>query len=161
MKELNILGANRFEAYSKTRAGSRAVILRGEDILLSHEKITDVWMIPGGGQEKDEAPEACCIREVEEETGCIVRPMEHFLTLNEYYEEYRYITDYFSCEVAGQGRLHLTEAEMRRGLTPVWLPLQEAIALFSRYQDYADTFEEKRGIYLREYTALCEYLEWR
>ena len=49
MKELNILGANRFEAYSKTRAGSRAVILRGEDILLSHEKITDVWMIPGGG----------------------------------------------------------------------------------------------------------------
>lgn len=161
MKELNILGANRFEAYSKTRAGSRAVILRGEDILLSHEKTTDVWMIPGGGQEKDETPEACCVREAEEETGCIVRPMEHFLTLNEYYEEYRYITDYFSCEVAGQGRLHLTEAEMRRGLTPVWLPLQEAIALFSRHQDYADTFEEKRGIYLREYTALCKYLEWR
>ena len=161
MKELNILGANRFEAYSKTRAGSRAVILRGEDILLSHEKTTDVWMIPGGGQEEGETPEACCVREAEEETGCIVRPMEHFLTLNEYYEEYRYITNYFSCEVAGQGRLHLTEAEMRRGLTPVWLPLQEAIALFSRYQDYADTFEEKRGIYLREYTALCEYLEWR
>ena len=161
MKELNILGANRFEAYSKTRAGSRAVILRGKDILLSYESNTDVWMSPGGGQEEGGTPGACCVREAEEETGCIVRPMEHFLTLNEYYEEYRYITDYFSCEVAGQGHTHLTEAETRRGLTPVWLPLQEAIALFSRYQDYADTFEEKRGIYLREYTALCEYLEWR
>ena len=159
MKELNILGANRFEAYSKTRAGSRAVILRGKDILLSHETNTDVWMIPGGGQEKEETPEACCIREVEEETGCIVRPVRHFLTLNEYYEEYRYITDYFSCELAGQGKLHLTEAEMRRGLTPVWLPLREASALFSRHQDYADISEEKRGIYLREFTALREYLE--
>ena len=161
MKELSILGANRFTAYTKTRAGSRAVVVRGQDILLSHEINTDVWMIPGGGLEEDETPEACCIREVEEETGCIVRPVRHFLTMNEYYEEYRYITDYFSCEVVSQGKLHLTEAEMRRGLTPVWLPLGEAIALFSRHQDYVDTFEEKRGIYLREYTALCEYLECR
>ena len=59
MKELCILGANRFEACTKTRAGSRAVILRGTDILLSHETNTDVWMIPGGGQEEKETPEAC------------------------------------------------------------------------------------------------------
>ncbi len=160
MKELSILGANRFEAYSKTRAGSRAVILRGEDILLSHEANTDVWMIPGGGQEEWETPEACCIREAEEETGLIVRPRRHFLTLNEYYEEYRYITYYYACEIIGQGHSHLTEAETRRGLTPVWLPLREAAALFSRHQDYAGTFEEKRGIYLREYTALLEFNRW-
>ena len=146
MKELCILGANRFEACTKTRAGSRAVILRGTDILLSHETNTDVWMIPGGGQE---------------EKGYIVHPVQHFLTLNEYYEEYRYITDYFFCEEIGQGKRHLTEGEMRRGLTPVWLPLGEALSLFSRHQDYADTCEEKRGIYLREYTALCEFLECR
>ena len=161
MKELCILGANRFEACTKTRAGSRAVILRGTDILLSHETNTDVWMIPGGGQEEKETPEACCIREVEEETGYIVHPVQHFLTLNEYYEKYRYITDYFFCEEIGQGKRHLTEGEMRRGLTPVWLPLGEALSLFSRHQDYADTCEEKRGIYLREYTALCEFLECR
>ena len=159
MKEMNILGANRFEVYSKTRAGSRAVILRGKDILLSHETNTDVWMIPGGGQEEDETPEACCVREVEEETGYLVRPVRHFLTMNEYYEEYRYITHYYACEVTGRGHRHLTEAEIRRGLTPVWLPLEEAVTLFSRHQDYAAAFEEKRGIYLREYTAICEYLE--
>ncbi len=157
MKEISILGANRFETYSKTRAGSRAVILRGDDILLSHETVTDVWMIPGGGLEEGETPEACCVREAEEETGLIVRPLRQFLTISEYYEEYRYITYYFAAEVTGRGQSRLTDGEIRRGLTPVWLPLRDAVALFSRHQDYADTFEEKRGIYLREFTALREY----
>ena len=157
MKEINILGENRFETYSKTRSGSRAVILRGEEILLSHETKTDVWMIPGGGLEEGETPEACCVREAEEETGLIVRPLRHFLTLNEYYEEYRYVTYYYDCEAIGQGCSRLTEMEKRRGLTPVWLPLREAISLFSRHQDYAGVFEEKRGICLREFMALKEY----
>ena len=158
MKELSILGDNRFEMYTKTRFGSRAMIVRGEEILLSHDTKTDVCMLPGGGLEEGETPEACCVREVEEETGCVVRPVRHFLTLNEYYEEYRYISYYFVCEVIGQGKRHLTEEEVRRGLTPVWLPLREAEAIFSRHQDYADIFEEKRGIYLREFMALSEYL---
>ena len=52
----------------------------------------------------------------------------------------------------------LTDAEQRRGLEPQWLPLQDAVELFSRHQDYAAESEEKRGAYLREYTALQEYL---
>ena len=39
-----------------------------------------------------------------------------------------------------------------------WIPLQDAIDLFSRHQDYADVSEEQRGSYLREYTALQEYM---
>jgi hypothetical protein len=31
--------------------------------------------------------------------------------------------------------------------------------MFSRHQDYADVSEEKRGSYLREYTALLEYIK--
>ena len=157
MKELSILGANRFETYTKTRSGSRAVILRGEDILLSHEINTDIWMIPGGGTEDGETPETCCVREAEEETGFIVRPLRHFLTLHEYYEEYHYLTDYFACEIIGTGRQRLTEAEARRSLTPVWLPLRKAVDMFSKHQDYAADNEEKRGIYLREFTALKEF----
>ena len=37
---------------------------------------------------------------------------------------------------------------------PEWIPLNEAIDFFSHYQDYAESNEERRGIYLREYTAL-------
>ena len=40
------------------------------------------------------------------------------------------------------------------GLEPRWLPVGEALRIFSRHADYAATDEERRGIYQREYTAL-------
>ncbi|MBQ4436444.1 MAG: NUDIX domain-containing protein [Clostridia bacterium] len=158
-KEIDIYGDNRFETYSKIRSGCRAVIVREGMIQLSHETETGWYMVPGGGMEAEETPEMCCVREVEEETGVIVRPLRHYLTINEYYEEYRYIDYYFVCEPVGQGTIRLTEAERRRGLEPLWLPLNEAVEMFSRHQDYAAVSEEKRGVYLREYVALSEYLK--
>lgn len=157
-KKIEILGANRFETFTKTRAGSRAVIVKDGMILLSHETGTGWWLVPGGGLEEGETPEACCVRETEEETGLIVKPLKKFLTLYEYYEEYRYISDYFVCEVTGRGQMHLTDAEKSRGLEPRWLPLQDAVEMFSHHQDWAAVSEEKRGSYLREYTALQVYL---
>lgn len=159
MKTVEILGANRFETFTKTRVGCRAVVVRDGNILLSHETQTGWYLVPGGGLEEGETLEACCVREVEEETGWIVRPVRQFLTLNEYYEEYRYVSHYFVCEITGSGKMRLTEAEARRGLEPDWMPLQEAVTLFSRHASYAATNEEKRGSYLREYTALQEYLK--
>ena len=161
MKTVEILGANRFETYSKTRAGSRAVVVRDGSILLSHETIPGWWLIPGGGMKEGETPEACCIREVEEETGFIVKPLRQFLTLYEYYEEYRYISHYFVCWITGTGQMRLTDAEKRRGLEPEWIPLEDAVGIFSRHQEYAGIHEEQRGSYLREYTALKEYLAFR
>ncbi len=161
MKTVEILGENRFETFSKTRAGSRAVIVRDGRILLSHETVTGWWLVPGGGLEEGETPETCCIREVEEETGFIVKPLQQFLTLNEYYEEYRYTSHYFICEITGTGQMRLTDAEKRRGLEPRWLPLEDATAMFARHQEYAQVSEEQRGSYLREYTALQEYLALR
>lgn len=159
MKEIEILGANRFETFTKTRAGSRTVIVQNGKILLTHETVSGWWLVPGGGMEEGETPEECCVREAEEETGLIVRPIEQFLTLYEYYEEYRYISHYFVCEVIGEGKMHLTDAEKRRGLEPEWIPLRKAIELFSQHQFYADVSEEKRGSYQREYTALQEYIK--
>ncbi len=161
MKEIEISGANRFETFTRTRAGSRAVVEWDGMILLSHEIKSGWWLVPGGGMEAGETPEECCIRETEEETGLIIRPLRQFLTLYEYYEEYRYISYYFVCGITGAGRMRLTEAEVQRGLEPQWLPLEEAVELFSRHQSYADSNEEKRGSYLREYTALQEYLKFR
>ena len=161
MKEIEISGANRFDTFTRTRAGSRAVIVRDGKILLTYETGPDWWLIPGGGLEEGETPEECCIREAEEETGYMIRPLRQFLTLYEYYEEYRYISHYFVCEVTGKGRQRLTDAEKSRGVGPRWLDLQEAVGLFSRHRDYAAVSEEKRGAYLREYTALREYLKPR
>ena len=54
--------------------------------------------------------------------------------------------------------MHLTDEEKRRGLVPEWIPLQEALDLFSKHESYADVNEEKRGSY-REYMALSEYYD--
>ena len=158
MKTVEILGANRFDNYTKTRDGSRAIIIQDGKILLSHEKISGWWLIPGGGMEVGETPKDCVVREVEEETGLIVSPTEHFLILHEYYEEYRYTSYYFVCEVTSEGHMNLTEEEKCRGLMPEWLPLQEAVDMFSKHESYADVNEEKRGSYQREYMALQEYI---
>ena len=154
MKTVEILGANRFKTFSRTRIGSRAVIERDGMILLSHETLSGWWLVPGGGMEEGETPEICCVRETEEETGLIVTPLRQFLTLVEYYEEYRYISHYFVCEAA-------TDAEKKRGLEPRWIPLRDAVGIFARHQEYAAVSEEKRGAYLREYTALREYMAFR
>ena len=161
MQTIEIIGENYFGRWDKTRAACRGIVIKNGLMLMSYAAKEDTWMIPGGGLEAGETPETCCVRETEEETGLIVRPLRQFLTLYEYYEEYRYISYYFVCEVTGSGQMRLTDAEKRRGLEPRWIPLRDAVDLFSRHESWADISEEKRGSYLREYTALREYLDSR
>lgn len=158
MKEINILGANRFETYSKTRIGCRGIVIQNGKLLVSREEVTDYWMLPGGGLEKNETLEECCIREISEETGYLVKPIKEYLVMNEYYEECRYVSHFFICEVIGQGEQKLTEVEKMRGLIPKWINIQFFLDIVSKHQDYAAANEEKRGAYLREYTAITQYL---
>jgi 8-oxo-dGTP pyrophosphatase MutT (NUDIX family) len=156
MQKIDIMGVNHFEHLSKERIECRGIIIKGSQILLVHELKNDFYMIPGGGHEPDETLEECCIRELQEETGYVVKPCKDgaFLQLNEYYEEYHYIDYYYTCEITGNAAIKLTEAEVERNLTAEWVEMNEALEIFSRHHDYASTYEEKRGAYLREYTAL-------
>lgn len=115
-------------------------------------------MLPGGGLEKNETLEECCVREISEETGYLVKPIKEYLVMNEYYEECRYVSHFFICEVIGQGEQKLTEVEKMRGLIPKWINIQFFLDIVSKHQDYAAANEEKRGAYLREYTAITQYL---
>lgn len=160
MREINILGDNRFETYSKTREGCRGIVVKDGKMLVSREEKSDYWLIPGGGREGDESLADCCARELLEETGYIVEPMEEILVMNEYYEEYRYISHFFICKVVGTGEQNLTEFEKERGLVPMWVDVQFFVDIVSKHQEYAASNEEKRGAYLREYTAITEYLNY-
>ena len=62
MKTVEILGDNRFETYTKTRIGCRAVIIQDDRILLSHETISGWWLVPGGGLEEGETPEDLSVK---------------------------------------------------------------------------------------------------
>ena len=158
MKEIDILGADRFETYSKIRIGCRGIVFQDGKLLVSREEVSDYWMLPGGGLEEHETLIECCAREVLKETGYLVKPIEELLVMNEYYEEYRYISHFFICEVIGQGEQKLTAAEKMRGLVPRWVDIQFFLSIVSKHQEHASTNEEKRGAYLREYTAITEYL---
>lgn len=158
-KVRNIYGENYGGRALHCREASRAVIVAEGKILLSHEVNIGRWMLPGGGMEPGEAPEACCVREAAEETGLLVRPERCFLVLNEYYQDWRYISRYFVCRVVGATERRPTEAEKTVGATPEWVEIERAADIFARYPDYAETDEERRGIYLRESLALADYLQ--
>ena len=156
MKTIEILGENRFEVQTKTRVACRGVVVSEGKILLTYEVNTDQYFIPGGGLEENESLEGCCIRELAEETGYVVMPLSQYLTIHEYYEEWFFVSHYFICEAIGETVRKLTECEAEAGLEPKWVPLEEAIEIFGRHQEYAEADEMKRGAYLREYEALLE-----
>ncbi|MGI6173596.1 MAG: NUDIX domain-containing protein [Christensenellales bacterium] len=158
MKKIEIVGDNYFGKWTRTRTACRGIVLQGDRILLSYETATDQWMIPGDGFESGETEGECCAREVSEETGIVIRPSPCVLQINEYYEEWKWISRYFFGTVIGRSEMQLTERERQVGTEPGWLPVEEAMAVFSRHAAYADTDEMRRGMYLREYTALCELL---
>ena len=156
MEIIEIYGDNRFERYSKVREACRGNVMKKDMLLLTYEVNTDQWFIPGGGIEEKESVSDCCVRELGEETGMIVDPKFHFLTINEYYEDWLFISHYFLCDKIGEVERQLTQREAEVGLEPRWIPLEEAISIFSKHQDYAED-EMKRGVYLREYLALQSY----
>ena len=87
--ERNIFGANRYWPPLRCRIGCRGIVERDGRLLVSHERETGWILIPGGGLEAGESLTDCVRREIREETGALVEPGERFLTLSEYYGEYR------------------------------------------------------------------------
>lgn len=159
MKTIEIIGKNYFGHWTHERTACRGVVIEDGRVLLSYAARDDLWMIPGGGLEAGEDEGSCCVRELAEETGRVILPSACALELNEYYEDCRYVSRYFFGAVVGRCRPQLTQAEQRMGLEPRWLPVEEALRIFSRHDDYAATDEERRGIYQREYTALSALLQ--
>ena len=159
MKTIEVFGDNYSGEWKKIRYACRAVIVDNGMILLSYAKIEDLYMIPGGGLEDGETYEECCAREVSEETGYLIKPSECVLDIDEYYEDHKYISKYFFGTVVGKTDIKLTPLEKIVELTPKWIPLSDAIDIFSKHADYADNDEMKRGMYLREFTALSELIK--
>ncbi len=142
----------------KTRPASRGIVVRDGNVLLTYEAHTGVYMSPGGGREGNESFEECCIRELKEESGYEVVPVKPFLVINEYCFDTCYEAHYFLCEITGRGEARLTPTEIDHGVCSRWLPIDEAIEIFSHYDEKT---EDHRSLYMREYTVLKKYLEYK
>jgi 8-oxo-dGTP pyrophosphatase MutT (NUDIX family) len=121
-------------------------------ILMSHESGSGLWMIPGGGMEPGEDERDCCRREVAEETGYLVEPTACVLEITDYYRDLKHVNRYYLASVTGRTEQHLTEREEKAGMGPEWIPVEEAMEIFS-YVD-ADASLLRKALYRREYAAL-------
>ncbi len=139
----------------KVRVAGRGLLIEKGKILLSYEANTDVYMSPGGGIENGENLEECCIRELKEETGYDVKPVEHFVVINEYCYEALYVSNYFICEKIGESKQDLTEIEIEHGMRPVWIEVDKALEIFGQYPDKR---EDISSLYLREFTVLKKFI---
>ncbi len=136
----------------KRRVACRGILIDGDKILLSHEVKKGVYTLPGGGLEEGEILSQCCEREVLEETGYIVKAINHIIEVREYDIDTIHESHHFFCEIINRGERHLTEHEANIDMTPEWITLDKALEIFKEKSD-------KLGMYLREYTAICEYLK--
>ncbi len=141
---------------AKVRPSARAIIVRDGKILLTHETRNDVYMSPGGGVEAGESLAQCCVRELTEEAGYLVRPIARNVTFNEYFDDTLYISHYFICEIIGDCEQHLTATEIDHGVHPQWLTIEQALAVFGTYDEKTP---DHRSLYLREWTVLNKYLK--
>ena len=113
-------------------------------------------MIPGGGLEPGEDETACCIREVAEETGFLIRPSDCALVIEEYVYDLKHVNRYYPGTVTDRCERHLTEREAKAGMEPRWLSVEEAKAVFT---SYTGAHAMLRSLYRREYTALCQLFD--
>ncbi len=89
--------------------GVGAVVVDGERVLLvrrGHEPLKGRWSLPGGLIELGEKLEAAVIREVKEETGLLVEPVELIELLDRIHREgdrirYHYVIADYLCRVTG------------------------------------------------------------
>lgn len=158
MKEMPRIIQNAFNTpvpTPKVRESCRGIVICDGQLLLSYESKKGVYMSPGGGLENGETPEECCVREIREETGYEVEIVSPLITVDEYFDDTLFTAHYFLCNVVGQGKSSLTQAEIEHGMEPRWLPLSEAVEIFSKYSEKTP---DHHSLYLREHTILTKYI---
>lgn len=157
-KQMQLINDDYLGHVENLRHACRGMLISEGKILLCHEPESGLYIIPGGGVEGTETYAECCEREMLEETGCRTKAVSRYLDIEELFDVWRHINHYFICElIEDTGCQHLTEAEKLAGYTRVWIPLQQAIEIFGKYEDYHDKDIAVYGLYKREYTALKEY----
>lgn len=156
--DIQHLSTNQF-----TRKATRAIVLKGEDILLLYTKRYHDYSLPGGGVDEGESITDGLIRELKEETGAHnVNNIQPFGL----YEEYRpwYKNDFdiihmqsycFVCTIDEELREPTLEShEINNGMQPAWMNIYEAI----RHNEYTMANSDKKGLSIERETFLLKLI---
>lgn len=160
MKQIYIYGDNYNSKPLKVREACRAFIVNNGKILISYEGMNNQLMLPGGEIEKNETLEQCVVREIEEETGYIIKVKNKIVSINEYYGDYLWVNHYFVCEIIDSGKIKLSKIEQEQKMEAKWFNLDECLNIFKKYNKHKKIDVMRYGMYKREYLALNEYMKF-
>lgn len=145
------------------RNAARAIVLRGEDILMLYTERYHDYTIPGGGLDKGEDIIAGMVRELEEETGAQnirnVKPYGIYEEFRPWYKDdadiVHMISYCYTCKVDDQlGETNYEEYEIKNGMKAVWMNIHEAIAHNERTMAESD----KKGMSIERETYLLHLI---
>ncbi len=145
------------------RDATRAIVLRGREILLLHTQRYDDYSLPGGGIDEGEEPINGLIRELREETGA-----QNIGNIVEFgcYEEYRpwykdnmqivHMQSFcYRCTIDEQLQSPSFEAhEIANGMTPCWIDIHQAIA----HNLHTLAHSDKKGLSIVRETFLLKLI---
>ncbi|MDP5213898.1 NUDIX domain-containing protein [Pseudoalteromonas tunicata] len=143
------------------RNAARAIVLRGNDILLMYTHRYDDYSLPGGGVNQGESIIDALKRELHEETGA--QQIEVMSEFGAYFElrpwnkapfELVQMNSYcFVCNIADE--LHtpqFEQHEINNGMRPVWIDIHCAI----KHNLHTLATSEKKGISIERETFLLQ-----
>ncbi len=143
------------------RVAARAIILKGEDILMLYTQRYHDYTLPGGGVDEGEDIVTGLKRELTEETGA-----KNIQNIYEFglYEEFRpwYKNDYdfvqmfsycYTCTIDEElGQTTLEDYEIKNGMKPVWINIFDAI----KHNEDTLNNSDKKGLSIERETFLLK-----
>ncbi len=121
------------------RYGARGIVVNDDGkIAIFNKTLKNEFKLPGGGLEDNESPQEAFIREVMEETGCVVEITRDLGTIEEHkshgnFKQISYV--FVSKVITNTNELHLTTKERAEGSKLLWVDENEALELISNCYD--------------------------
>ena len=118
------------------RQAVRAIIRRGQELLMVYSPVNGDYKFPGGGVKRGEDHAAALRREVLEECGAQItnvgsafgKVIEYDLSELPWYDLFKMTAYYYLCEVDGTLQpLHLDGYEADLQFQPVWVEIEQAL----------------------------------
>ncbi len=146
------------------RRAARGIIVNGDNILMLYTARYHDYTLPGGGIDEGEDRIEGLIRELQEETGAQnIRHIEPFGIYEEYRPWYKADADVmhmesycYTCSIDAElGHTAFEEYEIKNGMEPVWINIDEAI----QHNEETIARSDKKGMSIERETFLLKLIK--
>lgn len=147
------------------REATRAICLRGHDILLLYTGRYDDYSLPGGGVDVGESFETALVRELNEETGAInVKNIESYGIYEEFrpwnrddgFDVQHMISYCYTCSIDEKlGQTSYESYEIKNKMKPLWINIDTAI----KHNEQVMRNSLKKGISIERETFLLKSIK--